>query len=239
VMPGHSETLTSAGELVFDVAGVKVVGLGWGNTRPTFLLDSATTTDVDVEANDVWLENLRFGAGHADVVECIDLSGARLTLKNCEFYDNAADENFVDYIKITGDNDADGLTVIDCVAVSPDTGNDGFINAGGDVDKLTFQRNFIRLGLQNNEPIIEVVGKSLTNCLITHNFFYRLNTDTSSGALLNSDQTDNSGIVAYNTFAHRDTGSEVPIDLTGADAFENYATGVADASGYLLPAADS
>ena len=38
VMPGHAETLTAAGQLDFDIAGVRAQGLGWGTTRPTFTL---------------------------------------------------------------------------------------------------------------------------------------------------------------------------------------------------------
>jgi hypothetical protein len=34
VMPGHSETISSATSLVFDVAGVAVIGLGTGSLRP-------------------------------------------------------------------------------------------------------------------------------------------------------------------------------------------------------------
>src|SRR5512138_1472506 len=34
VLPGHAENLTTATSLTMDVAGVKVIGLGWGPLRP-------------------------------------------------------------------------------------------------------------------------------------------------------------------------------------------------------------
>jgi L-asparaginase/Glu-tRNA(Gln) amidotransferase subunit D len=44
VHPGHSETLSAAAAITCDVAGVTIVGLGTGNNRPTFTLDTATST---------------------------------------------------------------------------------------------------------------------------------------------------------------------------------------------------
>src|SRR3990167_8953647 len=38
VMPNHAETITGAGGLTFDVAGITVIGMGSYNNRPRFLM---------------------------------------------------------------------------------------------------------------------------------------------------------------------------------------------------------
>ncbi len=175
----------------------------------------------------------------ADIVEVFDLSAAGFTVRRCRFVDAAANVNFVDLIKTTTtNNQCDRLTFEDNVVISPDTANDGVVSVNGDLEELVFCRNFIRLGVANGEAAIDVAtGKDLTNCLIMDNVLYRLN--TANAILVNSDTTANTGIVARNFVGHADTAAETPIDVTGAREFENYHTAANDASGYLLPAADS
>ena len=238
VSEGHSETYTAAGDLSLDVAGITIIGLGIGDARPTFLLDAATTVDIDVTAADIKIVNCRFGFGHADVVEGFDLSADGFTLEDVEFYDNAASENVVDFIKTAGDNTCDRLTLIRVRAISPDTGNDALIEVNGDLDQLIIVDSFISLGTQDSEAIVSVAsGKDLTNAYIVGNSFYRLN--TAGDIVVDSDTTANSGIVAHNFTGHADTGSEIPFDITGARLFENYSTAANDTSGYILPAVDS
>jgi len=60
IKPGHAETISSATALMFDVAGVAIVGLGLGTKRPTFTLDTAATTTIPVSADNVSVLNCRF-----------------------------------------------------------------------------------------------------------------------------------------------------------------------------------
>ena len=86
VMPGHAETITATNGFDADVAGIKIVGLGWGSARPTFTF-TATASQVNVGAASVWIENLRFVAGVSAVVAGLQVEGfADFTLKDCEFY---------------------------------------------------------------------------------------------------------------------------------------------------------
>src|SRR5262245_489587 len=48
VLPGHVETVSAAGELDIDVAGITIVGVGSGSKQPKVVLDTATTADVDI-----------------------------------------------------------------------------------------------------------------------------------------------------------------------------------------------
>ena len=238
VAPGHAEAFSAAAGIVFDIPGVTVVGLGNGSLRPTFTLDTATTTDIDVTGANVTLRNLIFSANFADIAECIDLDAKNFTLENCEFLDTAADMDFVVYINCDDTaNACDGLTVRNCTVISPDVANDHFIAAIEDIDRLTVEDCFIMMGVNDGEAIIEAsTGKDFTNCLIRRNAFNRGN--TANVMCMESDTTANSGMIYDNYVGHLDTATAVPFDVTGAKLFENYAVGVVDKSGLLLPAVD-
>ena len=239
VAPGHSETISAAAAITFDVAGVTVIGMGVGNSRPTITLDTATSTDINVTAADVQIHNIIFSMNYADIVEVFDLSAAGFVVNKCRFVDTATNMNFVDLIKTTTtDNQADRLEFTNNVVISPDTGNDGVIEINGDIAGLVFSNNFIRLGVANSEAILSVAtGKDVNDCDICYNHIYRLN--TAGDQLIDSDTTDNSGIIAHNRLGHADTAGEVLIDADGVRQFDNLGTATDTASGYILPAIDS
>ena len=239
IAPGHSETISAAAAITFDIAGVTVIGMGVGNSRPTITLDTATTTDINVTAADVQIHNMIFSMNYADIAEVFDLSAAGFVVNKCRFVDTATNMNFVDLIKTTTtDNQADRLEFTNNVVISPDTGNNGIIEVGGDIAGLVFNNNYIRLGVANSEAIISVAtGKDVNDCEICYNHVYRLN--TAGDQLIDSDTTDNSGIIAHNRLGHADTAGEVLIDADGVRQFDNLGTATDTASGYILPAIDS
>ena len=90
--------------------------------------------------------------------------------------------------------------------------------------------------LTGGEVISEDLGVDLKSVQITHNRFQRQN--TAGELLINADTTTNcTGVCAFNTFGCLDTTTVVLLETgTLIMQFENYVTGVADESGYLLPA---
>lgn len=232
VGPGHVETLTTAGGLDLDVAGITIVGIGTGSLQPQVVHDAAAA-DVDVDAANVTIRNIHFVASFADVAISVDVNADDCWLDGCRWTDEATNLNFVDYVHVGSDGVADGLKITDCWAVGNDAANDGFLNCAGDLDRLVFQRNFVKLAAVTGEPVIEVAGKSLTNCLITHNWIFR--PQTSGDVFIASDQTDNSGIVAYNAIGCLDIDTTIGavIDLTGALLLENVFVGEVDKNGYF------
>jgi len=67
VMPGHAETLTTAGGITSDVAGVAIVGLGHGSLRPTVTLGAAAA-DWAVDAANCAFVNLSLVGNFASVL---------------------------------------------------------------------------------------------------------------------------------------------------------------------------
>jgi len=244
VMPGHAESISAATTLVLDVAGIKLVGLGEGVDRPTLTFTTATSATIPVSANNVSMENFILTASFADIVAPVTLSTAKnFKLKNCEINASAADVNFLSVIDTsTTDNAADGLTVEGNSWVEPDTATLSFLDVDADLDKLKFKGNYLNLGVNTSDlPAIAIVatGKDLTNVVVEDNDVIRLN--DANPLLITADTTTaNTGIVRNNYVRHLDTAGELLVTAgTNFGFFDNKATAAVDASGFLLPAADS
>jgi len=91
VMEGHAETANAAAEIVMDIAGVRVVGLGSGATRPTITF-TVTTADLDVTAADITIENILFYCNIDSLDAPIHVVGTDCKLINCEFRDAASNK---------------------------------------------------------------------------------------------------------------------------------------------------
>jgi len=239
VKPGHTETISAAGGITMDVIGVAVVGLGRGSLRPTITLDTATTATILVSAANCTVHNCIFSANFADIVRIFNVTATDATIDHCEFVATAVNMNWVDVIDASGtDNTADGLTVTNCRAFGLDAANDSFIEITGDIDRLTVNDNICVHDNANATAFIEqATGKDMINVDIQRNAYHSLL--TAVDILINNDTTANSGTVAFNLASHADTAAEVLVDADGVGMFENRATGVITASGYVLPAIDS
>lgn len=86
VLPGHTETISGAGSIACDVAGVAIMGLGAGSNRPT-LNFTATGSTVTVTAANVTLRNLLLTGGIDAVVTMLAISGADCSLLDIETRD--------------------------------------------------------------------------------------------------------------------------------------------------------
>lgn len=112
VMPGHTETVSAAAGIDLDVTGISVIGLGQGNLRPTVTFGTATTADLDVDAANVTVRNIRFVGNIASLAAPIDVNAAGFSLLDCDFYCNAAGTGIL--ITIITDATANELTVKGC-----------------------------------------------------------------------------------------------------------------------------
>lgn len=244
VKPGHAETLSAAGAIAADVAGVTIIGLGTGSTRPTLTLDTATTTTISVSAANVTFKNIVFTANFADIVSVFTLTTAKFfTLEDCYVKATATNMNFLYVVDTNATTaDADGLAIINTKWIEPDLATESMVKMDGTNADVTLENNSVTLGVQNNKPALMTIatGKVVTAGYVVGNKVYRLNTDTATGAILIASDGTNTGIVANNIAQHADTAAELLVTATsGWGVFDNKASGVAAASGYLLPAADS
>lgn len=240
VLPGHTETISNATALALDVAGVTIIGLGEGSLRPTITFDTATTATIPVSAANVTVKNIIFTANFADIVSVFTLTTANnFKLEGCYIKATATNMNFLYVVDTnTTTSDADGLTIKGCKWIEPDTATLSMVKMDGDNSDVILVDNFVQIGVNNNKAALMAIitAKSVFSAQITGNKVYRLNTDTATGGILvTTDQSDNSGIIANNYAQHADTAAEILVTASsGFGVFENRASGVAGATGYVL-----
>jgi len=121
LMPGHAETIIADSGVDIDVAGVKVIGLGWGASRPTFTFTTAVTADFKLAAASVHVENVLFLGGIDATTGVIEVTGADCVLKNIEYRDSTGQAT--DAIVLDGADRCliDGLVFIGAAADGGDT----------------------------------------------------------------------------------------------------------------------
>lgn len=244
IKPGHTETVSSATALNFNVAGVAIIGLGSGTNRPKFTLDTANTATIPVSAANMSIQNVQFFANFLSIAACFTVAtAAEFTVQGCYFRDTSSILNFLNIVKTTGAaNTADGLTFNDNVVINLGvTSNNTTILTANDIDRLTIQRNYLKWAVQNDKAIgVIVTAGVLTNLIATDNMGYRPNTTTAGGSFITVGGTTSTGIVARNLIQTLTTTADLLFTTTvGLAAFDNRVTGVVGASGFLIPAADS
>tara|TARA_Y100000310_G_C20681921_1_gene816476 strand:+ start:2305 stop:3264 length:960 start_codon:yes stop_codon:yes gene_type:complete len=242
ILPNHSETITGAAGLTFDVDGMEILGMGWGAQRPRFLMDAGTSVSALVSGADVLCRNLEFASGHADVVTCFDVTGKGFHLLDSEFGDNTTAENFKSIVKFSSTaNTSDGAQILRNRHYTPDAATLGFVLAVDDIKNLRLNDNtIISEGTGLATIITCATGKDLQGVEILSNF---LSSKATAGNLAFSNDTaspNNSGIIAHNRIRHADvTGGHVLGVVGGCGMFDNLSVSTDALSGFVIPAIDA
>jgi len=245
IMPGHAETISSATALALNKAGVAVVGLGKGTTRPTFTLDTATTTTIAVSAANISIVNCLFKANFAAIVALFTLSTAKyFNLQDCDFVDNSSILNFKWIVNVgTTANAADGLRIEDCKRMGAGATNaTALVNMAGTNDNVVIKNNYVAHNATTDAGLMPIAtGKVVTNLDVDNNVINLVGSaGATTGILITTDGTTNSGIVRRNFVQSLDATSEILVTASSGLIYsQNYYSGAADKSGYLLPAADA
>ena len=240
VMPGHSETITGAGGITLDKAGVSIIGLGRYDARPTFLMDGAATVSGLVTAANVSIENCRFLAGHADINYCFLITAKGCRIADCLFEENTTDENFVDVIHVSAaDNDADGLELINNEINTVDDATVTAIDLLKNISDAKIIGNKITGDFNATPfaPIYMAVGEIPKNIQIIGNLIHNLH-DGDAAVAISVAATAATGWMIGNHCYALDVAGETPF-LTGATGLycsQNYYTYAGTSSGFEYPA---
>ncbi len=132
VMPGHAENLAADSAVDIDVAGVKVIGLGWGASRPTFTA-TAAAGDCKLAAAGVEIHNLLFLGGIDATTGIIEVGAADCKIVDCEYRDSTGQATDVVMVIASADRcTIDGLIVNGASAAG---GNSAIaVNAADDLE---------------------------------------------------------------------------------------------------------
>lgn len=148
--PGHTETVTAAGGITLDIAGVSVIGLGRGSLRPTINFTTAVGASVLVSAANVSIENILFTGGIDALTKPIHIQAADCLLKDIETRDVTGQAT--DFIVTTAAADRlriDGWKHVGAVAAGADT---AISIVGGDnieIDNFDIDGNFAVACIEN------------------------------------------------------------------------------------------
>ena len=233
ILPGHaeSEAVAATSIATMDVAGVTVIGLGYGDQMPTFSLGVANAT-FTISAPDCVLKGIRIKSTVADVAVGITMSALsdNTVVDGCVFRDDGAAKELLAAISITAA--ANGITIKNCDFRT--TAAAGSANAilSAAVTDLTLQGNFVfgkysAGGILSSAPLVRAVIKG--NRVI--------NAEAAIAIALNG--TTSTGILEDNILGGT---TSIAAALTGDDAlwpYNNYVSGAAGASGILNPDVDA
>jgi hypothetical protein len=177
VMPGHAETVSAAGGLDLDVAGISIIGIGNGTDTPTVTLGTAGTADVDVDAANILIENIHFKAAVADVAVCIDVNATDCTIRKCRFTEAADNQNFLICILGAAAAASDRLIVEDCFCIQDDAANTSFVSLPGTSKGCIIRRNTI-IGDFGSGAIL--AAGVVVFCVVVDNVIYNAASDNDS-----------------------------------------------------------
>lgn len=245
LMPGHAETLSSATALPLNIADVLIVGLGQGDKRPTFTLDTATTATIAVSAANISISNCVFKANYAAIVACFTVSTAKhFVLSDCEFRDNSSILNFKFIVNVgTTSNAADGLCIEHSNRFGAGaTSGTAFINMAGTNDRLVIKDCYVAHAAVTDAGLMPIAaGKVVTNVIIDNNILNFVgDAAATTGTIITTNGSTNSGMICRNLIQSLDGTTEILVTASSGFVFsQNYSSAVADKSGYLLPAADA
>jgi hypothetical protein len=246
VMPGHTETVATAGAIALDVAGVSVIGIGQGADRPT-LTFSATAATLTMSAASTSLKNIITTVSVDSVVSPIVVSAADCTI-DIEHRDASTTVEAVRAILTTAA--ADNLDIkLKYVGF---TGGNACVNAIRLVGGSQTRINIDFFGVASTS-VVEFLTTAVVDCniegymynsgttnyskdvvdTVTGSTWYAVIEDGAAGSVVRGGSADalaagDLGDIASDVAAVLvDTGTTLPATLTTIDA--NQDAGVADA----------
>lgn len=242
VTPGHAETVTAT-SLNLDVAGVTIIGLGVGLNRPILTFGAAAAT-INVSAANCAVYNIDHLSNFDNVAAAYTLAAAKdFRLQNCTFREGSSVLTFLSIV-VTGAtaNAADGLTVVGNTWTGLDVSPNAFISILEATNRLTVEDNDVFSAATNDVGhFITLAAFNILSARIRRNVLIVTgSTGAAVGIFLTGSGTASLGVVSDNFISSLDTTTELIATAgTGLDFFRNEYTGVADKSGYILPAIDS
>lgn len=164
VAAGHAETLATASAITSDVAGVTIIGLGEGASRPTFTFSATASTWV-ISAASTAIYNIVGVPSIDSVVSPFVVSGANCTLF-VEWQDASASVEAVRAILTTAD--ANNLTVD--LVYKGFTGGNAVVNAVRLVGCDNGRINVDFYGIAST-AVVEFLTTACTNIEVTGTFY--------------------------------------------------------------------
>jgi hypothetical protein len=226
----HTESLTNGGDTL-ALAGVSIIGMGNGDTRPVFIQD-ASSDELTLNAAGITLKNVRFQSSATAETSCIVLgaNGDGVTIENVSFIEGVATgtDEWVDVIVVP--TTAVGVTIKNCTYYN--TQSSGHVNSFVDLSAATISNaSVIGCTVFGDFAEAPIWGGAAvpTNILIKDNVI----SNTQTGQLAIEFANAATGVISGNVL-YSDTFGSI-LDPGSAKCSENYATNAINVSAYLVP----
>ena len=237
VLPTHVETISAAGGITCDVAGISIIGLGWGNMRPTITW-SETASSLLVTAANVRIKNIRTTLSKDEVVSMVKVSAAGCILDTVDFVPYGAlgaTGQALQFLLTTAD--ADDLVVANCrhLQYTATAGDTIWIQLVG-TDNTRIINNSIAVVPRAATNSLAISGSTAsTNVEIMGN---RISWLAATVDYVIKMATNSTGVISDNRIGCL-TGTAIATVIGGASCyvFENYGIDAVNSSGILTPAA--
>lgn len=228
VLPGHVDTVVGAAGIALDVAGVTIIGIGSGHSRPQVNFTTAAAASCDISAANCRVENIWFNCAIDDQTAMVNVTAADVTIHNCEFM--IADATYDGDIGILASAAADRLVVSSCHFYA--TGNTTVAAAisCGATDNTVIRDNII-MGYHGTAGAI-INSAAAVNFHAIGNFIVNRTADGNNKAIVLHASTV--GIVANNRMAVIDSTGPAPVTAAAAFVSGNYFTGAVDVTASTL-----
>jgi hypothetical protein len=190
VKPNHAETISTAAILTLAVAGVAIIGIGAGSSRPT-LTFTAAAANIPVTAANISIQNILFKANFLDVASVFTATGTAtptdLNIEGCEFRDGSSSLNFISIV--TGNataNSMDGLRFAgNRISSLGTTAATTAIKILSTHDRLTVLDNYGNWAVLNDTAAMLAASTfQVTNIDFGRNVLQRPNTSSTGGSFV-------------------------------------------------------
>lgn len=235
VLPGHAETISAAGGITADVAGISIIGLGNGSNRPTISF-GATAATFTISAANVTVANLRVTPTVDEVVKMFHITAAYATLDNIEHFETASCQT-IQFVLTSAA--ADYLTIRNCFhyqANAAGSAQKWIELVGCDCARILDNTFILALNNAATSAIINATT-AVINCQIARNTLLQTGGTTQVSAILLA--SSSTGFVHDNRVAAAVTTLAGIVALASAYGAENYTLNTANKSGIIDPVADS
>lgn len=138
----HAESIVAAAGIDITKAGIRLIGTGQGDRKPTITLSTATTATFKITADNVTIRNFRFVCDIDSLVKFLNVSGNHITIEDCDFVTSSTKEA-LSFINIA--TTYDFITIRRCRFIQPTdpAGSDGGADTGGvyfvDTEHITIE----------------------------------------------------------------------------------------------------
>lgn len=173
LMPGHAESITAAGSLAMNKAGVRVIGIGRGANRPTLTFSTVVGATIAMSANSCSFENVIFDYTGIDAITTgINVTASDCAIQNCKFIMSNSTNQATN--GITLGSGANNFFALDNEVLANNAGADTWLTSAVTIANVTLQRN--RISGDFAVAAVNNATNAWARCVITHNLFYILGT---------------------------------------------------------------